>query len=554
MNETPQVSHRKRTVTVIAVIATLVVVGAIVAFLVVNVRNKAVAAADSYEAALVSYVEKLQKGGSVDLLKTEVQQPPRLEKVTFGEYTKEYRTAQSREIIEGIYHKRLAAAAKHYDDTSFDRAFRELDAIKNGSARRESDARRAAEGKAEATRDALQNDLRALIDRDISNTSKEYLAKEAAIRQAELAGEIDALVAEYSLRETVETEYRQKLDKLPAHEFAERYKTGMLRAIDKQLAVIKEFIGKVKQAKTPGEAQRLEHQYMRLKYENAKQEYYEGRWASEEILYVNPFGPLDYALGAMKYAATTDTMPPRNEEEARIYAEALYSGHLAAAIVSADTDGLSRTDQAKVRFGLTELRDSVTASGIDQKLKDKYFELIDAAYETVRVMPGAEAYNDTSAARRLQDLVTFVNYLENYVGVSLGASVSDSDVSEKLMRHEAAGIRGYYVTAKEAILPKTAHGKAERDAFTKQLDKCMDFRFAYYDQRITDTVALEKLKGGLDEYISESDKLNVTRDKLVKQYDACYDELDPLYPAAEEQANSYEGHQKLLVKQLTALR
>lgn len=532
----------------------LIITGIVAWFVLADVNKKAQAAAEKYEQEVISYVERLKKARSASVLEEEIKQPPKLDDVALGEFSTKYKVAQSKEIIQDVYQARFSAAVKHYDDYNFDDEFRNLDYILQKMLTQESSAELNAEDRTYRTLNKLHDELLDLrYEKNLPETSEEYIAKQAEITKAELAAGSDPVTAAHNVRIKVLTKYKQKLEKISANDLTAQYKQSLLRSTDKKIGISNELIAKVKDAETPGEIRRLVHKYDRTQYEEAQLEHYDARWASEEVFYVNPNGHLTYTANAMKYIASTDTVPT-DEQEAKLYADVIYYGHQAAEIVSPSEKKLSRTHQAKLRFGLNELRHSIAKSEVDQKLKDKYSQLVDTAYETVRVMPGDDSYRESSASARLDNVTSFINFLTNYMGVSYGKSVVDSDANEAQMRAELNGIRTYYSDMKAAVLPKTAHGKAERDAFIKQLDVCMEIRFGYYDQWIADTVALAKLNSSYTEYSAESDRRSANRDKLAAKYQPCYKTAEKLYKKANQRAKSYSDYRTLAIKQLQAIR
>jgi hypothetical protein len=554
MNETPPRSKKLLIIIISIAVSLLVVAGLAIWLVLADANKKALSAAEKYDKDIAAYVTKLAKAKTESDLTKTAESLPQLDTVKFGKYTEQYRVAQSKSGILGTYRDRLAALLKHYEATlDFDTKFRELDVVTEDLLTRESDAERAAEDKADATRNKLQAELSGLrFDKKLEDDSKEYKAKEKEILDAGLKASIDPLVAKYDARRKVLSEYKQKLGELKTDALTDQYKQGMLRATDKKIKLMDELIGKLRNAKTPGETRRLAESYDSIKYEDADLEYYDARWASEELVYGDPNGYANYIVGAMRYISE-DAQVPTDKQEAKLYGEVIYYGHRSAWVVAGYKDKLTRAYQAKVRFNLNILRDIIGKSDVRKEIKDKYATLVSAAYDTVSVMPGDDAYGKTTAAGRLDNLLSFAEYLDNYVGVTYAHSVVDSKVSEAAMRAEAKAIRNYYGTLKSESLPKTLYGKAERDAFLKKMDTCMDYHFDYYDQWITNTLELKDIKPLDDNYASESGRLDAKLDKLAAGYNECYGEAGKLYETALRRAEAYQGYRELAIKQLEAI-
>lgn len=553
MNETP-LRSKKLLIIIISVLVSLLLIAGVITWLVrADANKKALAAAEKYDKDAAAYVTSLGKAKTESDLAKAVESLPQLDEVNLGEYTEEYKAAQSKSVILGTYRDRLAALVKNYEATlQFDTEFRKLDVVTEDLPSRESDAERTAEDKVDAVREKLQDELFSLrLDKKLSEDSKEYKAKEKEILDAGLVARVDPLVAKYDVRRKVLSEYRQKLSGLKTDALTDQYKEGMLRATDKKIKLTNELISKLRTAKTPGEARRLGNSYDTIKYEDADLEYYDARWASEELTYGDPNGYANYIVGAMRYI-TKDKQIPTEKEEAKLYGDAVYYGQRSSWVVGGYKDQLTRAYHAKVRFNLNILRDAISKSKAPQKVKDKYAALVGAAYDTVSVMPGDDSYRETGASRRLDSLLSFADNLNNYVGVSYGSNVVDSKVSEAAMRAEAKAIRDYYGKVKSERLPKTLYGKTERDAFVKKMDACMDYRFDYYDQRITNNLALRDVKD-LDKYSTESSKLDAKLDKFVNGYNQCYAEATALYETAKQRAEAYQGYRDLAIKQLEAI-
>lgn len=552
---------KKRTLLIIGiVIAVLVIVGSIVAGVVLTDANKkARAAAEAYSKAIVAYTEQVRKAPTTAAIKTAIRSTPKLQDVSFGNFTHEYQVAESREVIQKAYSDRALAMVENLTDARFDTQFRALDTNRSEITLKSYELGRSAEKSARNKEDKISEDQLNLVLKGVPKTDQRYKAKEAELTKAKAAITTQPFIVEYTARAQYTQSYRDKLAKLPSNTFVEQYKQGMLRATDKDIKDIKTLVEAIKKAKTPGDASRAEYIYRHINGPNNDKSYYDARWASEEAPYVNASGYMSYVMEAMKALAAEKSIPT-DKNEAVLYGDILYYGRQASSIIPKDRARFTRSYQAKVRFGLTELRNRIEKSTVSQEMKKKYLGLVDKAQQIVTIMPGEDTLYDRSTLAgengTLSGLINFANNMGSlYTDVSGDSGVADRDSSEELMRYEAKAIKDFYNnTVRARAQPKTDLAKKEIEAVIKQLDTCMAIRFTRNNLSIEQALGLKKLEGTDASSSVVYDLYDPQFEKLEDQNTACSKKVAPLYEIATKQSMSYATASQLAIKQLEALR
>ncbi len=551
---------KKRTLLIISiVIAVLVITGSIITGIILTDANKkAKAAAAAYSKAITDYTEQVRKAPTTAAIKTAIRNTPKLQDVSFGNFTHEYQVAESREVIQKAYSDRALAMVENLTDARFDTRFRALDTNRSEITLKSYELGRSAEKSARNKADKISEDQLNLVLKGVPKTDQRYKAKEAELTKAKAATTTQPFIIEYTARAQHTQSYRDKLAKLPSNTFVEQYKQGMLRATDKDIKDIKTLVETIKKAKTPGDASRAEYIYRHINGPNNDKSYYDARWASEEAPYVNASGYMSYVIEAMKALAAEKSIPT-DKNEAVLYGDILYYGRQASSIIPKDRARFTRSYQAKVRFGLAELRNRIEKSTVSQDMKKKYLGLVDKAQQIITVMPGEDtSYDDSTLAGEdgaLSGLINFANNMGQYTDVSGDSGVADRDSSEELMRYEAKAIKDFYNnTVRARAQPKTDLAKKETEAVIKQLDACMAIRFTRNNLSIEQALGLKKLEGTDASSSVVYDLYDPQFDKLEDQNTACSKKVAPLYDIAIKQSMSYATASQLAIKQLEALR